>query len=86
MNPTRSASRSGAAAEPDGAARLVDEQRVARKFLHVLLDLRQAARRFAAGDRGERLHVLPLAPRHPGRQAAGPLDRRLRRGAVALEE
>jgi len=34
----------------------------------------------------ERLHVLPLAPRHPGRQSAGPLDRRLRRGAVALEE
>jgi hypothetical protein len=52
----------------------------------MLLDQTEPARRFAAGDRGERGDVLLLAPRHPGHQAAGPVDRRFRGSAVALEE
>ena len=75
-----------APAETDRAAGLVDQQRVARELAHVLLDEGEPAGGLAAGDRRQRLHVLPLAPRRAADQPARALDRRLRRGAVALEE
>src|SRR4029450_11175084 len=50
------------------------------------LDQAEPAGSLAAGDRGERLDVLPLAPGRTGREVARLLDGGLRRRPVTLEE
>ena len=72
--------------EADGAAGLVDEQCIARELRHVLVDESEAARGLAADERGQRLHVLPLAPGGAGREIPRPADGRPRRRAVTPEE
>src|SRR5207249_4508933 len=74
------------AAQADRAARLVDEERIARELRHVLVDQIEAARRVASDERVERLDVLPLAPRRPGHGSARRLGGRARRRGVALDD
>ena len=52
----------------------------------MLLDEPKPAGTLAAGDCGERLDVLPLTPRRPGRELSRQLEGGLRRCSVALEE
>jgi hypothetical protein len=72
------------AGEADGAARLVDEQSVARELRDVLIDQRQPARRLTCEQRAERLDVLPLASGRPADDVPRLLGRRARRRRVAL--
>jgi hypothetical protein len=73
----------GPAGEADGAAGLVDEQRVAREVLHVLVDQLEAPGRVAADERAQRLDVLPLPPCRAGRGLACAGGGRARRRRVA---
>jgi hypothetical protein len=63
----------GAARECDGAARLVDEEGVARKVSHVLVDERKAARRLPCEEGVHGLDMLPLAPGRARHVRASPL-------------
>ena len=74
------------AAQADRAARLVDEERIARELRHVLVDQIEAARGFSSDERAQRLDVLPLAPRRPGHGSARRLGGRARRRGVALDD
>ena len=74
----------GAAGEADGAAGLVDEQRVARELRHVLGDQVEPAARLAADQRAQRVDVLALAPGGAGDRLARPPHRGPRGRRVAV--
>src|SRR5262249_48276085 len=73
------------AREADGAARLVDQQRVARELADVLIDERETTDGVAAEERAHRLHVLTLAARRAADRLARALDGGLRRRGVAAD-
>src|SRR5262245_43397324 len=73
-----------ASGEADGAAGLVDQQRVARKLRDVLVDETEAAAGLARDQRAQRRDVLPLAPRGSSHGLARLAGRRSRRRRVAL--
>ena len=73
-----------AAGQGDGAARLVDQHRVAREVLHVLVHQREAARGLAGHEGARRLHVLALAPGRAGHGLARAARGGARRCGIAL--
>jgi len=72
-----------AAREADGAAGLVHEQCVARKFGHVLVYEGEPVRGVPADEGAQRLDVLPLSPGCAGHGVARPAGCRARRRRVA---